>query len=126
MMALRSAKIAPSVSESTPGFATMSTPKNPANRAAHRTRPARSLSQTTDRRPAHRGAEKLMAMAPASGIRANAITEHDSEIDCDSTGRTWSRGRLVENTESPLVGRTNAAQTIKETKERLNITSPIG
>src|SRR5207244_8818318 len=68
MMALPSANSAPSVSESMPGLATTSTPKNPANNAIQRAGPARSLSQTTDNKADHTGAEQLIAMARPSGI----------------------------------------------------------
>ena len=37
-----------------------------------------------DSSAAHSGAEKLIAMAPASGIRLKAITVKVCEIDCDS------------------------------------------
>ena len=47
----------------------MSTPKKPTRSAVQRAKPARSFSQKIDTTAANNGAEKLMAMAPASGIR---------------------------------------------------------
>ena len=76
IMALRSAKVAPSVSESRPGCATIRTPQKPISNAAQRAGPARSLSQMIATRADHKGAEKLIAIAPASGIRLNASTEN--------------------------------------------------
>ena len=67
--ALASANSAPSWSESAPGLVTMRTPKNPISSAAQRTGPDRSLSQTIETSAENSGAEKLMAIAPASGIR---------------------------------------------------------
>ena len=69
IMALPSANNAPSVSESAPGSATMSTPRKPDTRTVQRTGPARSPSQMIAISAENSGAEKLMAMAPASGIR---------------------------------------------------------
>ncbi len=54
----------------------MRTPKKPISNAAQRAGPARSLSQMIATRPVHKGAEKLIAIALASGIRLNASTEN--------------------------------------------------
>ena len=107
-------------------MATISTPEKPVSSTVQRAGPARSLSQRTESRAAHSGAEKLIAMAPASGIRLNAITVKVCEIDCDSPRAMWAPGRCVANTESPVTGRTTAAQTMSEENERKNITSPTG
>ena len=126
MMALPSANSAPTWSESAPGLVTMSTPRNPASSTIQRTGPARSLSHTTDSSADHSGAEKLIATAPASGIMLKAMTLKVCEIDCDRPRATWSRGRRVANTDSPVNGRTKAAHTTSEENERMNITSPTG
>src|SRR5260370_10402866 len=124
--AFASAKSAPSVSESEPGSATIGTRKNLSRGAVQRAAPARSLSQTTDSNADHSGAEKLMAIAPASGIKLNAMTVKVCEIDCDTPRARWSRGRCVANTENPVTGMITAAQTMSEENERKNITSPTG
>ena len=67
-----------------------------------------------------------MAMAPASGIRLNAMTVKVCEIDCESPRARWSRGRRVANTDSPVTGRITAAQTKNDDSERNAITSPTG
>src|ERR1700726_3421940 len=124
--ALASAYRAATWRESAPGLAPMSTPKKPARSAAHRTGPERSLSHKTDSSADHSGAEKLIAMAPASGIRLKARTVKVCEIDCERPRAMWSRGRRVANTETPVNGRTNAAHTTSEENDRKNITSPTG
>ena len=86
--ALPSAKSAPSRSESAPGSATIRTPKKPARRAPHRAIPARSLSQKIAISAENSGAEKLIAIAPASGIMLNAMTDKVWEIDCDKPRAT--------------------------------------
>ena len=63
--------------------------------AAPRTKPAGSFSQTIDTSAANNGAEKLIATAPASGIRLKARSNANCEIDCDNPRRRWSRGRRV-------------------------------
>jgi hypothetical protein len=65
-------------------------------------------------------------MAPASGIMLTASTVRVCEIDCERPRARWSRGRLVENTESPVNGSTKAEQTTSEENDRKNITSPTG
>ena len=104
----------------------MSTPTNPVSNAIQRAGPARSLSHSTDSSADHKGAEKLMAMAPASGIMLTARTVKVCEIDCETPRARWSRGRLVANTENPANGSTKAAQTTREVNDRKNITSPTG
>ena len=126
IIAFANANRAPSVSESWPGFATTSTPTNPERSAVHRAPPARSFNQRTESSADHKGAEKLMAMAPASGMRLNAITVKVCEIDCESPRARWSRGRRVANTDSPVTGSITAAQTKNDDSERNAITSPTG
>ncbi len=91
MTALISANRAPSVSESAPGSVTMSTPRKPTTSTAAGAPPARSLSHTMDTNAANSGGEKLMATAPASGIRLKASSSAACENDCDrprsATGR---------------------------------------
>ena len=79
-----------------------------------------------DTSAAQSGAEKLMAMAPASGIRLKAMTVNVCEIDCDRPRAMWARGFRVAKTDMPVNGRTNAAHTSSDEKERKNITSPTG
>src|SRR5271166_1643127 len=124
--AFASANSAPKVSESAPGWATISTPRKPVKRAVQRAAPAHSLSHTTDSNAENSGAEKLMAMAPASGIKLNAMTVKVCESDCEMPRARWSRGRRVANTENPETGRMTAAQTTSDVNERKNITSPTG
>jgi len=87
MMALTSANSAPSVSELAPGLVTISTPTKPISNAAQRAKPARSRSQTIDTNAANSGEEKLMATAPASGIRLKASSSESCETDCDMPRR---------------------------------------
>ena len=54
---------------SAPGEATTSTPIKPMTSARPRARPTRSFSQIAANKVANNGAEKLIAMTPASGIR---------------------------------------------------------
>src|ERR1700732_61869 len=104
----------------------MRTPKKPHRSAVQRAGPALSWSETMDISAANNGAEKLIAMAPASGIRLKARTVKVCEIDCERPRAMWSRGRRVANTETPVNGRTNAAHTTSEENDRKNITSPTG
>ena len=124
--ALPSANNAPTWSESAPGLVTMRTPRNPISSTSQRTGPARSLSHKTESNADHSGAEKLMATAPASGIMLKAMTLKVCEIDCDRPRAMWAPGRRVANTENPVNGRMNAAQTTSEENERKNMTSPTG
>src|ERR1700704_4667570 len=126
MTALASANSAPTWSESAPGLATMRTPKKPASSAAQRAAPARSLSHSTDSSADHSGAEKLIAMAPASGIRLNAITVKVWEIDCDRPRAMWSRGLRVANTERPVNGSTKPAHNTSEKTAGKNTPPPPG
>ncbi len=104
----------------------MSTPRNPDSSAVQRAGPARSLSQRTESSADHSGAEKLMAMAPASGIRLNAMTVKVCEIDCDSPRARWSRGRRVANTGQSGERQDDRCTDESEENERKNITSPTG
>ena len=79
-----------------------------------------------DSRAANSGAEKLIAIAPASGISQNAITVKVCEIDCDRPRARWSRGRRVANTASAGERQYDGGADDSETKERKNITSPTG
>ena len=58
---------------SAPGEATSNTPRKPTTNAAARARPTFSLSQSAANSVANSGAEKLIATAPAIGIRLSAI-----------------------------------------------------
>ena len=66
------------------------------------------MSQTIDSSADNSGAEKLIAMAPASGIRLKAMTVKVCEIDCDRPRAMCARGRRVANTDKPVNGRMNA------------------
>jgi hypothetical protein len=79
-----------------------------------------------DTKAANNGAEKLMATAPASGIRLNAIKRQNCEIDCESPRAKWSRGRCVTKAERPLTGKIIAAPAISDANERRQSTSPTG
>jgi hypothetical protein len=85
--ALISANSAPKVRELAPGLVTISTPTKPIRSALQRAGVARSLSQTIDTSAANNGDEKLMATAPASGIRLKASNNDSCEIDCDMPRR---------------------------------------
>ena len=75
---------------------------------------------------ANSGEEKLIATAPASGIRLNAMTRQVCDRNCENERRTWWRSLRVRNTASPVAGRMNAAHAASETNERVNRTSPTG
>ena len=62
----------------------MSTPQNPTSSAAQRARPTASLSSSADTNVANSGEEKLMAMAPASGMRLNAMSRKVCEKPCET------------------------------------------
>ena len=126
MMALPSANRAPIWNASTPGLVTMITPLKPVSSTVQRAGPARSLSQRIESSAAHSGAEKLMATAPASGIRLTAMTVRVCEIDCESPRAICAPGRLVANTARPVIGSISAAHTTRPDSERMNITSPTG
>ena len=79
-----------------------------------------------ERSAAHSGAEKLIAMAPASGIRLKAMTVKVCEIDCDRPRAICAPWRLVANTAKPVTGSTTTAHTTKDEIERKNMTSPTG
>ena len=62
----------------------MSTPQNPTSSTAQRASPTASLSSNAEIRVANSGAEKLMAMAPARGIRLNAMSRKVCEKPCET------------------------------------------
>jgi hypothetical protein len=51
------------------------------------------LSHTSEMSAANRGAEKLMAIAPASGMKKSAMTVKVCETACDSPRATCAPGR---------------------------------
>jgi hypothetical protein len=65
----------------------MSTPVRPTSSAIQRARPTTSLSTSAETRVANNGAEKLIAMALASGIMLNAISRKVCEKPCDTERR---------------------------------------
>ena len=86
-----------------------------------------SSSQTKiDTKAAKSGAEKLIATAPASGIKLKAKSKQSCEIDCERPRARWSRGRCVTKADSPLIGKIIAAPATSEAKERRQSTSPTG
>ena len=62
----------------------MSTPQKPTSSAIQRAGPTVSLSSSAEMRAVNSGAEKLMAMAPASGIRLKAISRNVCEHPCET------------------------------------------
>jgi hypothetical protein len=66
----------------------MSTPQKPTSSATQRAIPTFSLSSSAEMSTVNSGAEKLMAMAPASGIRLNAISRQVCEQPCESERMT--------------------------------------
>ena len=78
------ANSAPIWKVSAPGWVTISTPQKPMSSAAQRERPTTSLSNSADTRVANSGAEKLIAMALASGIRLNAMSRNVCENPCET------------------------------------------
>jgi len=81
------------------------------------------LSHSAASNVANNGAEKLMATAPARGIRLKAIMIMLCATACVELRPTWSRSRLVWNTARPVRGRMIAAQTKTEVIARMNRTS---
>ena len=124
--AFASANRAPIWNVSGPGLATMSTPQKPRSSAAQRAWPIASLSSSADTNVANSGAEKLMAMAPASGIRLKAMSRNVCEQPCETERMRWCDKRRVRKTESPACGRMKMRQLISATTVRVNSTSPTG
>ena len=104
----------------------MSTPRKPTSSAAQRVSPTVSLSSSAETSVANSGAEKLMAMAPASGIRLNAISRKVCEKPCETERMTWWERRCVRKAASPVRGRMKSAQAMSATAVRVNSTSPTG
>ncbi len=121
--ALASANNAPLRKLSAPGEATNSTPPKPTISAKARARPTFSFSQSAANKVANSGEEKLMATAPASGIRPSAMTIRLCATACVALRPTWSRRRSVRNTAKPLRGRISKAQTGSDPSARKNSTS---
>jgi len=67
-----------------------------------------------------------MAVAPASGIRLNAINRNVCEQPCETERSTWWPRRRVRNTASPVCGKMKSAQVRSATDVRVNSTSPTG
>ena len=80
--ALPSANSAPMRKLSAPGAATSRTPRKPAASAAARAKPTFSLSQIAANSVANSGEAKLMATAPASGIRPKAMMIRLCAVAC--------------------------------------------
>ncbi len=103
--AFASAKPAPSCSVPAPGRVTTSTPRKPTASADQRCTPTRSLRIRIDSSVVKSGAEKLMAMAPASGISLKAKKMLIIEQSCASARFRWSDQRWVRSTPNPVRGR---------------------
>jgi len=67
-----------------------------------------------------------MAIAPASGIRLNAIRRNVCEQPCETLRSTWWRRRPVRKTDHPVRGMVKTAQAANATTVLLNSTSPTG
>ena len=80
--ALASANIAPRRKLSAPGAATSSTPRKPTTSAQARASPTFSFSHSAANKVANSGEEKLMATAPASGIKPNAMMIRLCAVAC--------------------------------------------
>src|SRR5581483_5727761 len=94
-MALASANSAPTWNVSAPGFVTINTPTKPTNSANQRAAPTGSLRKISEASVANSGAEKLIAVALASGIMLNAIRSSDCDVVCDAQRIRWASGRAV-------------------------------
>ena len=70
---------------------TISTPRNPTTSATQRAVPIGSFRNTSEASAANSGAEKLIAVALASGIMLNAISSRVCEVNCDMLRSTWAR-----------------------------------
>src|SRR6266850_5786171 len=124
--ALQSANSEPSWNVSAPGPATSRTPTKPMPSASHRAGPTVSLNSRAATTVANSGAEKLMAVALASGIRLKAIRMKVCEAHCETLRTTWEPSFSVWNTARPVDGRMKAATHTRPTAQRLNRTSPTG
>src|SRR5205085_10048483 len=88
--------------------------------------PTASLSSSVETRVANSGEEKLMAMAPASGIMLNAMSRKVCEKPWDTERSAWCDRRRVRYTASPVCGKMKIEQVTSATAVRVNRTSPIG
>jgi hypothetical protein len=104
----------------------ISTPRNPTASAIQRFTPTGSFRKCSEASVANSGAEKLIAVTPAIGIRPRAMSCSVCETVCDTPRSRCAPGRAVRNTFSPWIGATNAVNRASETKERKNSTSPTG
>ncbi len=86
-IALPSAKAAPHWNEPVPGWVTSSTPRNPTTSADQRWMPTTSLRMRIESRVVSSGAEKEMAVAPASGMSLKAKKMQVIEPSCDTARR---------------------------------------
>src|SRR5256885_2212229 len=109
-----------------PGLVTISTPKKPATSATQRAGPIGSFRNTSEASAANSGAEKLIAVALASGIMLKAISSRVCEVNCDMPRNTCAVGRRVRRTARPRLGKAKAEKKMSETNTRLNSTSPTG
>ncbi len=92
-------------------------------------RPTGSLSRnTSEASVANSGAEKLIAIALASGIMLNAISSNVCEVTCDMLRmHDGRRAGACGTRQSRRVGRMNAPRTDERRRSaRLNSTSPTG
>ena len=99
--ALASANSAPIWNVSPPGLVTISTPRKPTISATQRAVPTASFRKIAEASVANSGAEKLIAVALASGISVNAISSSVCEVNCDMPRSTCAPGRRVWNTAKP-------------------------
>src|SRR3954465_3590530 len=94
--------------------------------ATQRARPIDSFRKNSEASVANSGAEKLIAVALASGIIVKAISSSVCEVNCDIERITCATGLRVWNTDIPVVGSAKAENTTNDTSTRLNSTSPTG
>ena len=67
-----------------------------------------SFRNTSEASAANSGAEKLIAVALASGIMLYAISRRVCEVNCDMLRSRCAAGRRVRRTTSPEVGKAKA------------------
>ena len=122
-IALPSANNAPMRKLSAPGPATSSTPQKPTSSAVRRSLPTLSFSHSTAASAANSGDEKLIATAPASGIKPKAMMMQLCAMawvvlrpKCWPMCRVWKA-------ENPLRGRINSEQIASEPNDRKHSTS---
>ena len=97
---------------------TISTPRKPTTSATQRAAPTGSFKKTSEASAANSGAEKLIAVALASGIMLNAISSSVCEVDCDMLRSTWALGRRVWSTAKPAVGSAKAENSDRARRTR--------